>query len=908
MNKGRLHSLAAALFALALFAAGCEKADETEAEYGYVEFKVYKTASAPDSGSAASETSAATKAATQTLDLLSDAHKVRVSLQYGSSSISQTLILNSYDSETAEWGLRSEKLQLLTGDYRVVGFYLYDSLDELLYTGSDSGTFTIVRGGLEVYPLSADAVERGKVSFRLVKQINNDPTTRATAENEDAGSYPFEDIACIDITVKNQFTQETTKLDSLVVTMTDDFSDQTHVGTDGGTYHNPTMYGACSGTFWLRAGNYRISSYTTYSDKKRRNPLETVVLTDSDVFTITDNELTEDVEVPIQLCGTAEYIKDYLALKAIWDKMGGENWSYYGQETTVGVNWNFDKDIDMWGDQPGVSLDDDGRVASLSLAGFGPVGNVPDEIGQLTALEALYLGTHSESIGGSIASASQFSALSSAERKSFREDYRDRILHHDIREHLSDGIKDYINRDPSQTPIPTSTSTEGTAKPLDMLTGVMTNGITGISRAIMRCNKLEILYVANSPMTDFFVDVEDTDNYGIDACKWSDFENLTDLEIYNTKLTSLPVEMLANLPDAISANLSRNPDIDGATLLENFKDLIRGDFGKTIQILYLGYNNLEDTPEFLSDEYNQMTSLGLLDLTYNSLTHVYPLGKEINLVDFYLDHNELTELPVADDGYLFGYYDVEEFTCTYNHLTCIPNAFNAKSAYTIESLDFSHNEITGVGTDKYGNPDPDFKGINVGDLDLSYNKLTEFPSELFEAGCPISVLILSGNGITEIREGALEGSKASYLETLDISYNQLTKIADSEFSSERLPYLYGLGLSYNSFSSFPLGPLYNRSMTVMEIRHQRDEEGNRSLRDWPTGLYTNVGLRAFYIGGNDLRKIDDTISTNIYIFEIADNPNIQIDLSDVCIYIQYGYYYLYYDKTQDIRGCDYLFQ
>lgn len=78
------------------------------------------------------------------------------------------------------------------------------------------------------------------------------------------------------------------------------------------------------------------------------------------------------------------------------------------------------------------------------------------------------------------------------------------------------------------------------------------------------------------------------------------------------------------------------------------------------------------------------------------------------------------------------------------------------------------------------------------------------------------------------------------------------------------------------------------------------------MREWPTGIYTCIGLRALYLGGNDLRKIDDKISSNIYIFEIKDNPNISIDVSAVCAYIRNGYYRLIYDRTQDIRGCDYL--
>ena len=92
----------------------------------------------------------------------------------------------------------------------------------------------------------------------------------------------------------------------------------------------------------------------------------------------------------------------------------------------------------------------------------------------------------------------------------------------------------------------------------------------------------------------------------------------------------------------------------------------------------------------------------------------------------------------------------------------------------------------------------------------------------------------------------------------------------------------------------------------MSIRQQRDEAGNRTLREWPQGLYQCPKMSAFYIGSNDLRKIEDTISPYILLFEIKDNPNISIDVSSVCSYIEMGYYMLVYDSTQDIRGCDAL--
>jgi Leucine-rich repeat (LRR) protein len=163
-----------------------------------------------------------------------------------------------------------------------------------------------------------------------------------------------------------------------------------------------------------------------------------------------------------------------------------------------------------------------------------------------------------------------------------------------------------------------------------------------------------------------------------------------------------------------------------------------------------------------------------------------------------------------------------------------------------------------------------------------------------------------GCNINEIPKGSFEYENAINLTSFDFSYNDLKELP-WEMHAGNLPYLYGVELSYNQFSEFPWSPLDSQYLTVFAIRGQRDENGARCLSDWPEGIYQHRGLRGFYIGSNNLGKVEDTISTICYYLDISDNPEIIFDASDVCYAIQQGAYILIYDKTQDIRNCDILF-
>ena len=865
----------AALLTMGL--AACSEDDDKAPlqQYGYAQFKVVKEASL--------------SRAAGSLDRLADAHKVKVVMQYDGSTISQTLVLGAYNAENAEFGLRSEKIELMEGEYTIIGYYIYGKLDEVLLSGTvEDNTFNVEAGGLTVKVLPVDVIARGMASFRLVKRL---PETRAS-EYE---AYPFANIRVVDINIKNTFTKEVTSIKKVPVTYTEDFRDGS---SDEALYpgmNTLTAYGVCDTVVWLKAGTYEVSSYVTYSDKKGKTILEVATVDEPTSFTVCDNVETKDVEVPVSVSETAEYLKDYIALRDIWEALDGPNWSYAGQELAPGSNWNFNSDIDMWGYQPGVQLHANGRVATISLSGMGAKGVVPDAIGQLTEMVIFSLGTHSDIVGSHLFE-NVSPTMSEEQKVAMRYDYEKQFLERDFRLGLSaDWIKT-IEADATAEPIVKGISLK------HIQFGDLTNAITGISRAMMRLRNLEQFYIANSPITyeEFFRDIKPESPFyeGRDTLSWSNMTALTDLEIYNCRnLTALPVEMLSQLPELIQLNVACNKGISGEQLKADWEAIIDGAPCATLQILYMGYNNLVEFPSH--ERLKKMVKLGMLDCASNQIEKLHPFGKDIQLAKIYLDNNKITEIPSTEDGYFCGYAQLESFTCSNNRLKLFPDIFNAKSVYVVPSIDFSYNQIEGFENGE------NFRGVNVSEVNLSNNRLETFPGILFKKNSPLTYLILAGNGMKKIPDGSMKGDKAYMLEAIDLSYNHLSELSD-DFYAVRLPYLMGIDLSYNRFERFPTAPLSISTLQRFIIRHQRDADGNRCLREWPTGIYRCPSLAFLLLGSNDLRKIEDTLSPYIYYFEIADNPNISIDVSSLCAYIEAGIFMLIYDKTQDIRGCEAL--
>lgn len=864
------------MLAVAAIAMGCANdIDEggLDSGYGYAQFKLYKSASYVPEARAVVDGK---------LEYLTDAYKVQVTLGYGKdfaeTTITQTLTLSNDGSQNGEFGLRSDKLKLIVGEYKLISYTLYDAGDNELrsFTPTIESKFTIEEGGLTVQDIAVDVVARGRIQFKLVKDLSQMPKATTNKPRE----YTFDEIAKATITLTNTFSGENVIVKELPCRFEYGFTDE---GVK-------TSYIECDSIVWVPAGDYKIAKYETFA--KKGELLESTSSNSQEEVKVKDNALVK-ANVKVLLTEADAYIKDYYALREIWLSLNGPNWSYHGENYNDGVNWNFNKDVDLWGEQPGVMIHSNGRIAKLDLSNFGFSGHLSPAIGQLTELVELYLGTHNDT--NDYYDPTLDSSLSLSERS------RNRMALHgewlsqlhtpvQLSEPIARALAEhgitlpetrlYAQKKESEI-YDTKSGMPKEVKPMDMIYGTICNGLLSIPSEIGNLTKLQYLYIANSTIESLPEEM-------------AQLVSCTDFELYNCpKMTKFPMAV-AQMPELVSMNISNNAQWSAEEFYKGLEALANGPSREKLQILYARQNNLEEVPE----NFKQFKKIGLIDLAYNKIEKIHPWGKEVAPIQIYLDNNRLTELPKDAEGYFCGYDDVETFSVNYNRLTKVPNIFSAKSIYTLNSVSFAGNRITGFE----GEEDGSYKGIKVNTLTLRMNPLKRFPTCLAESKSVVGYINAGMCELTEIPAKAFSSEQMVNLTSMDLSYNRLTDLP-REFHAGNLPYFYGIDLSYNAFSEFPYEPLDCASLTVLSLRGQRGDNGERTLREWPTGIYQHFGLRGLYLGSNDLRVVDDTISTLCYYLDISDNPNIVFDAKDICYAYQVGAYILLYDKTQNILNC-----
>lgn len=834
---------------------GCSEKDEFSSDgYGYLQVVLQKGASR-------------SVIEGNTLERLRDAKKIKLSLRYNGKTIEQTMNLLASSYEGAEYQLMSEDVKMLNGDYQVLGYALYgdyksgDMAEVLQVVNMDEKVILSVhRDEVTIHTFLVEAKTYGKFSANIMRL---EPETRAGSPVY-SEAFDYQDIDSVQLVLERNVGGITFREDRKVK-----------------AYKNKLSSAAFdTDSIELQTGEYKISHFELFN--KRR---QFMYAQDVDIpFKVEHFELTK-ADVGVQLPFT-QGTMDGIALRQIWEAMDGESWSFHDQNG-YGDNWVFKRSdgsprpLSMWVRQTGVTVNSAGRVISLNLGAFNPKGEVPDAIGQLTALEKLYLGEHTddvyytlEGVGGITYTLSPYQLGKSVDIRLHRmEIARERILMHTLATEMSPLLASRYSKEVKEMKYATEKVATGTFAPA--------NRITGISEEIGKLTNLQELYIANSLITKL-------------PKNMSMLTNVTDLELYNNPFTELDGDVFKGMSHLTAVNIDRLYNLTQEQILNAMDKMI--EYCPKIQLLYMCNLKLEKLPSKM----NHLTDLRLLDVSHNKIKYLTSM-KPMAPIHVILNHNELTSLP-AD---LFNTDDLELFQCTDNKLEEFPAILsNIDGLYTFADVNLTGNRIHGF--------QEGFKGIRAEKLILAvnhmgrrpgYNEKGYFPREFSDTKSIINYLDLSYNNIDTIRESSLKNLTA--VEAMDLSKNELRYLPRS-FNSENMPWLTGVDLSHNRFDGFPNNVLNVLSLQQLLIADQgyfSDEAQTRWVRtmtSWPEYLHQHASLTNLDMSGNDFRNVT-TFPVNVTSLNIKNNPNIKMVVPEQIKYkINHGLFSFIYDEEQDI--------
>lgn len=855
--------------AIVLVGVSCSSDDDDIAtsKYGYIQLHLTKAASrAMVEGNS--------------LDYLSQARKVKLSLRHNGKTIEQTLNLGAASTESAEFGLTSENLKLMAGEYQLLGYaiigdYKNGDMAEVLQVcePDQPTTITILGDQLTRQELLVEAKDYGRFSARLIRLEPN--VTMAKGKPTYSEMFSFNDIDSVQIVLERHAGDVSFREDHMLKAYRAD-SDVPVFDTD---------------SINLQIGDYVLTHFELFNKRKQFMYAQDVEIS----FAVKHYELTKQ-DVGVQLPENDALIKDGIALRKIWEAMDGENWNWHENDGNGGANWVFKmadgspRPISAWAKQVGVNIIN-GRVVSLNLGSFNPKGDVPDAIGQLDALEKLYLGMHTDEVYYQLDGVGNVTYALNPYKLGLQESRPDRMTvarerttirrmnQQDFSTRSSRVIykgKTEAQQKLSQMKYAEDRSTYG------QNTSDPANRITGISPAIGNLRNLQELYIANTLITKLPIEMQK-------------LTNVTDIEFYNNPFEDVDGDIFKNMAYLTSVNFD--------SFYRMSEDKIQAMLDKMcqycpkIQLLYMNRMGLTHLPEKL----NYLTDLRLLDASFNKITKVKSL-KPMAPIQFMMNYNLIEELP-AD---FINTDDLELFSMTDNKLKQFPVVLsNREGLYTISEIDLGGNKMHGF--------QEGFKGIRVEQLKMSFNDLgydygtgkREFPREFSQYNSEINYMVISGNNIDTIRNAAVE--KLKFIQAFDISVNNLTALP-GYFNSEHFPYLTGLEISHNRFNGFPNNVLNISSLSQLlccdqgYYRDAAETKWVKTMTVWPEYLHQHSGLDNVDFSGNDFRTVTN-FPSNLTTLNVMDNPNIKMVIPQwVFQKMQQGLFVLYCDPdVQDIR-------
>ena len=568
--------------------------------------------------------------------------------------------------------------------------------------------------------------------------------------------------------------------------------------------------------------------------------------------------VTEDAAAGI-LATLPEVPADLAALVALYNATGGPNW-------TNNTNWLTSAPMAQW---HGVTVDANGRVASLSLPENGLTGKIPVELGNLTGLTVLNLNENQlgGEIPGELGSLTNLTGL------------------HITNNQLSGGIP---------LELPRLTRLETLALGGNQLTGTIParlgdltdleelslrgNQLTGeIPEELGKLAELTVLSLSRNDLTgDIPTELGELTNLarlflndnqlaGSIPPTLSNLAKLEELDLDDNQLTGPVPARLSNLTSLEKLYLTKNqlagpipPELGG---LVNLSILALGDNRLTGEIpgrlgdltnltgLYLWGNQL--TGE-IPTELSTLANLKIMDLSDNQLTGEIPESltgiNGLTSFSFYSNSGLCAPVDSAFQGWLDSIADAIGSSCA--------TADSAEDRAVLAEL---HQAAGGIG---WGN------SANW----LSDRPLREWHGVANDASGRVTGLFLFGNQLTGTIPMEL-GNLAS-LEWLVLYQNQLTgKIPPELGKLARLEWLWLFNNQLAGEIPADLGNLTNLASLRLD--------GNRLTGTIPAELGGLTNLTVLYLAGNQLTGC---VPAGLMDVERSDFAQIGLDFCTSGIY------------------------
>ncbi|KAJ7988389.1 hypothetical protein DPEC_G00323040 [Dallia pectoralis] len=300
------------------------------------------------------------------------------------------------------------------------------------------------------------------------------------------------------------------------------------------------------------------------------------------------------------------------------------------------------------------------------------------------------------------------------------------------------------------------------------------------------------------------------------------------LDLSKNNIFSIKPNLPQGLDNTACINLSSN----------SIEDMLNG--SEFVNYPGLKYLDLSQNKIYLRspDAFSELQNLEVLDLSQNR--HYFVVAG--------LNHSL---------GFLKHLVSLKVLNISWNEISNLCDKTLTSSS--LQELVFQGNRLDILWIEYKQLPDL-FEGLqNLTTLDLSYNKLSYIPSEVYEH-FPLTLrrLSLSKNGLTGFDFNLL--SKLPHLEELDLSKNKLDWVA-SNFSALTIS-LKVLDLSYNRISQLTPGFLRGtQSLTILDLSFNLLKLINQSLFESGAGNY----LQQLSLQGNPLHCTCDLLYFHLWI-------------------------------------------